>query len=184
MTNYSNNYMKKVLLLPLFTLVLAGYSCQKAPTDSNQNKTNLANPASVYCQEQGGRVDIRTDANGNQTGFCIFTDNSECEEWSYVRGECLPQSQAENISEQIKQLFVQKYKKDPSEVRVTINQQTTNYARGGVKFGRDGIGEGGIFLAAKVDGEWKLVFDGNGIISCALLKPYQFPTSMIPDCFE
>lgn len=49
----------------------------------------LANPASVYCTEQGGRVEMRTDANGVQ-GVCVFDDGTECDEWAYWRGECGP----------------------------------------------------------------------------------------------
>ena len=50
----------------------------------------LANPASVYCEEQGYTLEIRTDASGNQYGVCIFPDGSECEEWAFFRGECGP----------------------------------------------------------------------------------------------
>jgi putative hemolysin len=50
----------------------------------------LANPASVYCEEQGGRVEIRTAADGSQSGACIFPDGSECDEWAFYRGECGP----------------------------------------------------------------------------------------------
>ena len=55
-----------------------------------KTKPGLANPASVYCEEQGGTVEIWEDAEGNQTGFCLFPDGSECEEWAYYRGECQP----------------------------------------------------------------------------------------------
>lgn len=51
---------------------------------------SLPNPASVYCEEQGGRLEIRTDAAGGQTGYCVFPDGSECEEWAFFRGECAP----------------------------------------------------------------------------------------------
>lgn len=50
----------------------------------------LPNPASVYCQEQGGRLEIRTDASSGQSGVCVFSDGSECDEWAYFRGECSP----------------------------------------------------------------------------------------------
>jgi hypothetical protein len=50
----------------------------------------MANPASVYCGEQGGRLEIRSDAQGNEYGICIFNDGSECEEWAFFRGECQP----------------------------------------------------------------------------------------------
>ena len=52
--------------------------------------TQLANPASVYCVEQGGTLDIRTDDSGGQYGVCVFKDGSECEEWAFYRGECKP----------------------------------------------------------------------------------------------
>lgn len=187
--------MKKTFfLLFLVSFALAGCLTQTKPTNQNQltntdktdgeNQIGLSNPASVYCAEQGGRLEIRTDTEGGQTGFCVFEDNSECEEWSYFRNECQPQSEVEDISAEVKQLFIQKYNKNQDEVIVTVSQQTADYARGGVKFGIDGIGEGGIFLAAKVDDKWQLVFDGNGMISCSQLEGYDFPETMITDCFD
>jgi putative hemolysin len=50
----------------------------------------MANPASVNCEEMGGRVEMRTDADGGQYGVCIFEDGSECEEWALFNGECVP----------------------------------------------------------------------------------------------
>lgn len=55
---------------------------------TKKQDAGLANPASVFCVNNGGRLDIRTNASGGQTGYCIFKDNSECEEWAYSRGEC------------------------------------------------------------------------------------------------
>ena len=52
----------------------------------------MANPASVYCEQYGGKLEIRTDDSGGQMGICIFADGSECEEWAYFRGECAPAS--------------------------------------------------------------------------------------------
>jgi putative hemolysin len=49
---------------------------------------NLPNPASVFCEQNGGISEIRTDINGSQSGVCIFPDGSECDEWAYFRGEC------------------------------------------------------------------------------------------------
>lgn len=62
---------------------------QGADTDS----AGLPNPASVYCQEQGYTLEIRTAVDGGQTGVCLFSDGSECDEWAYYRGECGPASQ-------------------------------------------------------------------------------------------
>lgn len=47
----------------------------------------LPNPASVFCQENGGTIEMRQDDAG-QYGVCVFADGSECEEWAYYRGEC------------------------------------------------------------------------------------------------
>jgi putative hemolysin len=53
----------------------------------------VENPASVYCEQQGGTVDIRTITDGSQIGYCVFDDSSECEEWSFLRDECAPETQ-------------------------------------------------------------------------------------------
>ena len=52
--------------------------------------TQLANPASVYCGQHGGTVEIRGDDRGAQHGACVFDDGSECDEWAFYRGECTP----------------------------------------------------------------------------------------------
>jgi hypothetical protein len=48
----------------------------------------MANPASVYCEQNGGRLDLRQDATGGIAGVCVFPDGSACDEWAYFRGEC------------------------------------------------------------------------------------------------
>ncbi|HMB45028.1 MAG TPA: DUF333 domain-containing protein [Candidatus Methanoperedens sp.] len=48
----------------------------------------IPNPASKYCVEQGYNNTIRTNPDGSQTGYCIFPNGTECEEWSFFRGEC------------------------------------------------------------------------------------------------
>ena len=50
----------------------------------------MPNPASVYCTQQGNKLEIRTAADGSQSGICVFPDGSTCDEWAYYRGECGP----------------------------------------------------------------------------------------------
>ena len=50
----------------------------------------MANPASVHCEEQGGRVEIVEDPDGSQRGVCVFPDGSRCDEWAFHRGRCAP----------------------------------------------------------------------------------------------
>jgi putative hemolysin len=56
----------------------------------NVPDAELPNPASAHCEEQGYRVEVRTDDQGNQYGVCVFPDGSECDEWVFFRGECGP----------------------------------------------------------------------------------------------
>ena len=53
----------------------------------------LPNPASVFCEEQGFTLELRTDAAGNQSGICHFPDGSECDEWAFYRDTCGPAGQ-------------------------------------------------------------------------------------------
>ena len=83
----------------------------------------------------------------------------------------------------IREALAEKYNKKVSQVVVTITQETDDYARGGVQFYGldDTLGEGGNFLAAKVNEEWQIVFDGNGSVVCEDLEEYDFPEEMIAD---
>jgi len=52
----------------------------------------IPNPASVFCEQQGYKLEIRTAPDGSQAGVCVFPNGSECDEWAYFRGECVPAS--------------------------------------------------------------------------------------------
>jgi putative hemolysin len=45
---------------------------------------SLANPASVFCVQSGGRSEIRTGPRG-QYGVCRLPDGRVVDEWSYYR---------------------------------------------------------------------------------------------------
>ena len=81
----------------LLTGVLAGFdvSFDLSKTWSKNtallpvNSTGIANPASVYCVNHGGKLSMQTTPAG-QTGICTFPNGSQCEEWSYLKGTCSP----------------------------------------------------------------------------------------------
>jgi putative hemolysin len=89
--------MKSTSRTVFAALVVAGSlaACGQASATPVPTQAGLPNPASVFCEQQGGRLEIRTDASGGQTGFCVFADGSECDEWAYFRGECHPGGQGE-----------------------------------------------------------------------------------------
>ncbi len=89
------------------------------------------------------------------------------------------------VEDLIKKVFAEKYSKKISAVSLNISKETENYARGGVTFLDEGfLGIGGLFLATKINGEWMLVFDGNGSFSCDMLRDYNFPEDMMEGCAE
>lgn len=48
----------------------------------------MANPASVNCEKQGGKLVIEKRGDGGEYGICFFEDNRQCEEWALMNGEC------------------------------------------------------------------------------------------------
>jgi len=88
-----------IILLALIACTVAvrasiGYfSVTQATSDSTATDIllgNMPNPASVYCEQNGNTLEIRTADDGGQNGVCIFPDGSTCDEWAYFRGECGP----------------------------------------------------------------------------------------------
>jgi putative hemolysin len=47
----------------------------------------IANPASVFCAQHGGRLSI-VDGPSGQQGICTLSNGSACDEWEYYRGIC------------------------------------------------------------------------------------------------
>ena len=45
----------------------------------------IANPASVFCEKMGGRLEIVKDASGGSIGLCYLPDGRIIEEWTLFR---------------------------------------------------------------------------------------------------
>ena len=128
------------------------------------NTPDGCNPASVVYEDTGvGEINWRC------TGL-IEPDTAD---------ELLTEADMNTI---IVGLFAEKYPENSGDISVNINNQTSDHARGSVSF-EEGMA-GGNWLAAKVDGQWQLVFDGNGVIPCSLKTDYGFPDEMLTDCAE
>lgn len=59
------------------------------PAGDGPGAAGIANPASVHCEERGGKLELREEPAGT-VGVCVFDDGSRCEEWRFLRGECAP----------------------------------------------------------------------------------------------
>ena len=80
-----------IILIVVVILIIGGwfyYSKYKTQKVENLAPVGVANPASVYCIKQGGKLEIVTATDGSQSGDCIFNNGSKCEEWAFFRNEC------------------------------------------------------------------------------------------------
>jgi putative hemolysin len=86
--------MKKIFTFTIILLALTACTTFRVQTSDSAGTEipppNMPNPASVYCDQNGNTHEIRTAADGSQSGICVFPDGSTCDEWAYFRGECGP----------------------------------------------------------------------------------------------
>jgi putative hemolysin len=84
--------MKRIFMFTIILMALTacagprGEESEPAATETSQ--ANMPNPASVYCEQNGNKLEIQTASDGSQNGICVFPDGSTCDEWAYFRGEC------------------------------------------------------------------------------------------------
>lgn len=78
-------------MFPALAILLTACNSKQsiAPTENPANipEANIPNPASAYCEVQGGKVEIR-EGEAGQYGICIFPDGSGCDEWALFHGVC------------------------------------------------------------------------------------------------
>jgi len=78
----------------LVTIGLAAFAFSACGGDDSPSTTTtasttteapqVANPASQYCIDQGGTLEI-VDEAGGQVGYCNLPDGSRVEEWEFYR---------------------------------------------------------------------------------------------------
>lgn len=95
------------------------YNQENTRKDVQTDKTGIANPASVFCEKNGGLLEIRTATDGGQTGYCVFANGTSCEEWKFFRGECSPTTGTKsNQNSQTKKTILKK---------VSVGERYTSY---------------------------------------------------------
>ncbi len=145
---------------------------------SEESKAGVPNPASKYCEENGGVLEIITNKDGSQFGMCKFEDYS-CEEWVYFNGECTVDGDAEKI----KQVLIAKGL-DLTGMEVIIHNHLGKYIAGGV-VPVSRLGGGGYVFAVKEGDNIKVLADGNGVITCASFIDYpEYPSYLVPECID
>lgn len=87
----------------------------------------------------------------------------------------------ELISQAIKNALIKKYGTNASNMEITVSEVDGEYAKGMA----NEQGGGGMWFAARLNGIWTLVWDGNGVITCNDISPFpEFPAKMIPECWD
>jgi len=84
--------------IALSLLIVGALAACDEAEDDKPDAVGLANPASVFCVDQGGKSEIRTAEDGSQSGICILPDGTEVDEWAYFR-EHHPEAEAEAEAE-------------------------------------------------------------------------------------
>lgn len=64
-------------------LLISATGCAPTPPPAG-HKAGMANPASVYCAQQGGTLEIRKGQAG-ESGYCHLPDGRVAEEWALYR---------------------------------------------------------------------------------------------------
>ena len=164
----------------ILILLLLGLTCGVVVTLYINNALNKGVPNKIEkTNEQiiGGDKDKHGCLIGAGYSWCEIKQKclSQWEE------PCEVQKSDENL---IKNALVTKNNWNPEEINVTISKNDGKYATGetGTVTPQGG---GGLFFAKKVNGNWEIVWDGNGIITCEALTKYpDFPSDLIPQCYD
>ncbi|KII76670.1 DUF333 domain-containing protein [Vibrio renipiscarius] len=64
-------------------LAIVGCASEDSPYRSKEYQTK-SNPASVYCVERGGALEMMT-LDGQRTTFCVLENGEKVEQWEYYK---------------------------------------------------------------------------------------------------
>lgn len=88
----------------------------------------------------------------------------------------------ESLESQIRTQLVTEHGPSAANLVITISKTEGDYAQG---LANDPAGGGGLWFAVNLNERWKLIWDGNGTITCDEIKEYpDLPSSMIPSCYN
>ncbi len=74
--------MKKALIsIAVLAVVLTGCNTM----NNHEKPIGMANPASEFCVKQGGKSEIKKNADGSEYGVCHLPNGQVVEEWAYFR---------------------------------------------------------------------------------------------------
>ena len=94
----------------------------------------------------------------------------------------LPTPNPTELLTQIDPVFRQQNPKLNNQLQLFLNRQSGNYASGSYQTAEPF--ESGWWLAAKISDQWQIIASGNGNILCQNIEGYNFPISIVPECYD
>lgn len=82
----------------------------------------------------------------------------------------------------IKKVMAEKLDKNEDNLEMSVSKNTGQFAKGTVKEKTEA--GGAYFLAARKDGQWIIVYDGQSQPPCKDLNTYNFPKDLAPECLN
>lgn len=76
---------KKIILAGLCLTLLSGCTTTGVGPSA---VVVLENPATIFCEEQGGKIEKREDHQRNEAGFCVMPDGRECDAVNFFHNKC------------------------------------------------------------------------------------------------
>lgn len=81
----------------------------------------------------------------------------------------------------IQNIFAEKLGKTKENIAINIAIEDNNHIKGIVTVKDD---YEGVFLANRINGDWKLVWEGKSQYPCGDIQSYNFPGEMVGDCLK
>jgi hypothetical protein len=150
-------------------------------------KENRSISIPVSQEEKESLVGGDRDSHGciGSAGYTWCEEKQIClRTWEEVCGSSANTSSIDETStiiEAMRQAIVAKRGISAQDLKFTVSKIMGKYAQGGAS----AEGGGAMWFAAKVNGKWIRIWDGNGVILCSDVAPYpDLPTTMVPECFD
>lgn len=174
--------MKKIAILGLILVAVVGVFVYVYLNFNTTKEPSQISFSSIKDDQMAG--DDKDEHGCTPSAGYIWCEASQkcLRPWEEKCSVEIPNSEEGGLEYAIKKLFIDKYGPDAEDFVVNITDNMGEYAKGEVNPPDEG---GGLWFASRANGQWALVWDGNGIIECGSLEDFpEFPASLIPQCYD
>jgi hypothetical protein len=167
--------LQQILVLTLIVVLLAG--CGRAPADPGVASTPTpptVTPAEAIATQP--IEDASQEETHQPTPPMVTTTEVQVTEQPVQDPSPEETDQVDDDASALRTALAAHFGVSPDGMAFVIAEQTEEHATGGLP--------GGYFLAAREEGTWVIVYDGQATPSCEQIAPYDFPLDMVPECLD